>query len=159
MQEPPPHRISRPIIPPPVQALGWAVAMWLVAWVWPELTVRFPGQTVLAGILAASGLGIDLVSVARFFRQRTTINPLRPEAASHLVISGLYRYTRNPMYLGMLVVLCGWAVWLGHLIAFAGPVLFAIVLTRLQILAEEAALEARFGQEYRDYKARVRRWI
>ncbi len=133
--------------------------MWLVAWVWPELTVRFPGQTVLAGILAASGLGIDLVSVARFFRQRTTINPFKPEAASHLVVSGLYRYTRNPMYFGMLLVLCGWAVWLGHLIAAAGPVLFAIVLTRLQILAEEAALEARFGQEYRDYKARVRRWI
>lgn len=133
--------------------------MWLVAWVWPELTVRFPAQTALAGILAASGLATDLVSVARFFRQRTTINPLKPEAASHLVISGLYRYTRNPMYLGMLLVLIGWAIWLGHVIAFAGPVLFAIVLTRIQILPEETALEARFGQDFRDYKAQVRRWI
>ncbi|MFN7168834.1 MAG: methyltransferase family protein [Pannonibacter sp.] len=159
MQEPQSNGMFRPIVPPPVQALGWAAVMWLAAWLWPEPAVRFPGQTVLAGLLAASGFAIDLVSVARFFRQRTTINPLKPEAASHLVVSGLYRYTRNPMYLGMLLVLVGWAVWLGHPLALFGPLLFKIVLTWLQILPEEAALEASFGQEYHDYKARVRRWL
>lgn len=159
MKDQPASRHSRLLVPPPVQALCWALAMWAIASTWPAPVIRLPGQAVVALGLAGVGLAIDLASVVRFLRSRTTVNPIRPDKATSLVISGLYRYSRNPMYLGMLLVLSGWAVWLGHVIAFAGPVLFAIVLTRIQILPEETALEARFGQEYLDYKARVRRWI
>ncbi|NBN79544.1 DUF1295 domain-containing protein [Microvirga tunisiensis] len=151
--------MPRPIIPPPLQALAVALGMAAAARWLPPAAVAVPGQTLIAAGLAGLGLAIDLVSVLRFWRQKTTVNPLRPEAASRLVISGLYRVSRNPMYLGMALILAGWAVWLGHAIAAAGPFLFMLVLTRVQILPEEAALEARFGDDYRAYKARVRRWI
>jgi protein-S-isoprenylcysteine O-methyltransferase Ste14 len=94
-----------------------------------------------------------------FLKARTTINPMRIDRASHLVTTGLYRFSRNPMYLGLMVTLSGWAILLGSL----GPILPLVLLERLlvavQIRPEEAALEARFGGLYRDYKTRVGRWI
>ena len=76
-----------------------------------------------------------------------------------MVTRGVYRWTRNPMYLGMLVVLAGWAVWLGSAAALLGLPLSVLLLNRLQIGPEERILRERFGQDYIDYQARVRRWL
>jgi protein-S-isoprenylcysteine O-methyltransferase Ste14 len=94
-----------------------------------------------------------------FRRARTTTNPLKPEAASSLVIAGVYRYTRNPMYVGVACVLVGWAVYRGSLPAFVVPVLFVLFITRFQIIPEERVLSAKFGPKFAEYQAKVRRWL
>ena len=90
---------------------------------------------------------------------RTTINPLRPHNASAIVSHGIYRYTRNPMYVGLLMFLTAWAVWLSNLLAFAVLPVFVACLTRLQIIPEERILTEKFGETYTRYAQNVRRWI
>ena len=87
------------------------------------------------------------------------MNPLKPETSSRLVTSGIYRHTRNPMYLGMAVVLLGWAAWLGSAWSLLGIAMFAAYITRFQILPEETALQRIFGAEFDEYRERVRRWL
>ncbi len=114
---------------------------------------------MVAVIVAAIGVMIETVGIAAFVRQKTTVNPLRPERANSLVISGLYRHSRNPMYLGMAFLLCGWALYLGTLSVLVIVPAFIWVLTEVQIKHEEVALEALFGEDYRAYMQRVRRWL
>ena len=146
-------------IPPPVVGLATAALMWFVAREFPALRFTFPYQTGLAIGLAAIGLLLDVSGVAGFLRAKTTVNPLKPAAASKLVTTGLYRFTRNPMYAGMLLLLLAWATRLSNTAALAGPPLFALYITRFQIVPEERALSSLFGREYAAYRARVRRWF
>ena len=92
-------------------------------------------------------------------RARTTVNPLRPERASALVTTGVYRITRNPMYVGMALMLLAWAVLLASPAALAGPVTFIAYMNRFQIGPEEDALDTLFGPDYAAYRSRVRRWL
>ena len=94
-----------------------------------------------------------------FRRARTTVNPLRPANSSALVTSGIYRHTRNPMYLGMATLLAAWATWLGTPWALFGIVAFVAWITRFQIIPEERVLANLFGADFAAYRARVRRWI
>jgi len=131
--------------------------MWLVA---RKIgVIRFPGQPLVAAVLMICGGVIDLLSVAAFFSARTTVNPLHPERAESLVVTGFFRYSRNPMYLGMLLILSGWAVRLGQPLNLLLLVWFVLCINALQIRPEEQALEAKFGDDYRAYCARVRRWV
>jgi protein-S-isoprenylcysteine O-methyltransferase Ste14 len=114
---------------------------------------------MIAGVVFAIGLAIALSAVAWFRRARTTVNPLAPETVSSLVTSGIYRVTRNPMYLGLLFALLAWAVLLANPIALIFLPLFVLYMNRFQIGPEETALEARFGSEFLSYKAGVRRWL
>lgn len=98
-------------------------------------------------------------AIHRFGHAGTTVSPHQPQDASVLVTDGIYAWTRNPMYLGLSVALAGWAVSLGALSAFAGPLLFVPLIVRVQIVPEEHALRQRFGREYADYCARVNRWL
>ena len=110
-----------------------------------------------AGVALArheSGAGLR-----EFVRAHTTVNPMAPTRARRLVTSGVFSRTRNPMYLGMLLVLAGWGVWLGNAVAWLGLPLFVAVLNVLQIRPEERAMRQRFGAEFERYAARVRRWI
>jgi protein-S-isoprenylcysteine O-methyltransferase Ste14 len=109
--------------------------------------------------LGAAGLVLDAAALAAFVRARTTVNPLRPEKSSALVRSGAYRLSRNPMYLGLALLLAGWAIWLANALALALLPAFVAWLDRFQIRPEERALAARFGAEYEAYRARVRRWL
>ena len=84
---------------------------------------------------------------------------MKPGAATHLVTTGLYRYSRNPMYMGMLVMLVGWWVWLGSVTPILLLPAFIIILTKMQIEPEEQALEAHFGEQYLAYKRQVSRWF
>ncbi|MGB8326835.1 MAG: isoprenylcysteine carboxylmethyltransferase family protein [Steroidobacteraceae bacterium] len=151
--------MPRPLIPPPVWALGAGAAMWGLNRALPlaSLLPR-PWNRVGLGI-GAIGFIIDLVALMGFRRADTTINPLHPSKATALVTAGLYRYTRNPMYVGLLLLLCGWAAWLGTLSPWVMPLLFAIVITVAQIRPEERALYALFGADYERYCRQVPRWI
>jgi len=151
-------------LPPPAVALACAGTMLLLSWL-PPWRGEAPGAATLAllhlvaPLLAALGLGIALSGVLAFRRARTTVNPLKPETSSALVTSGIYRVTRNPMYLGMAVVLLGWAAWLGSPWTMVGVAAFVLYITRFQIAPEERALLRIFSREFADYRGRVRRWI
>jgi protein-S-isoprenylcysteine O-methyltransferase Ste14 len=123
------------------------------------LSIRVEVLRTLAAGLALVALVIDGAALWSFHQARTTINPLKPGSASHLVTSGVYRITRNPMYLGMATLLTAWACWLGTTWPFLGPVVFVLYITRFQIQPEEQALTKRFGEPYLAYRRHVRRWL
>ena len=146
-------------IPPPVVALLIGAGMWLVSRGGPSIDMPPLIRTVGAGAIAASGGILAFAGKIAFRRAKTTINPLRPANASSLVTSGIYRFTRNPMYLGLLLLLLGWSVYLSSVFVFVGPVLLVLYLGRFQIAPEERVLAAKFGEAYLDYRSRVRRWL
>jgi protein-S-isoprenylcysteine O-methyltransferase Ste14 len=152
-------RALSPRVPPVAQFLAAAALMGLVAAVSPIGGFAFTGQLMLASmLLLAAGL-VGMAAVRVFARAGTTVNPLRPESASRLVAHGVYRYTRNPMYLALLLALIAWGIWLGNAAALLLVPLFMLTIEQLQIRPEEQALEALFGAEFVAYKQRVRRWL
>jgi protein-S-isoprenylcysteine O-methyltransferase Ste14 len=106
----------------------------------------------------ASGL-IALAALLALWRARTTINPLDPSRASRLVTGGVFRFSRNPFYVSLLILLVAYAVRLDSLAVWLAPALFVAYVTRFQIRPEERALQAKFGEEYRRYQMRTRRWL
>jgi len=146
-------------VPPPVVTAAIAAAMASLAFVLPAADLALPQRPVLAALFAGAGVLVAATGVAGFFRQRTTVNPHTPERSSALVTTGIYRYTRNPMYLGLLLVLIGWAVWLANAASLPLLPVFILYLNRYQIEPEERVLGARFGQAFTDYRGRVRRWL
>ena len=137
-----------------VALLMWAVASWLPSW-----RIALPGRTVVAILLLLAAGAIGIAGVRAFQRARTTVNPLRPEKASALVTSGIYRRTRNPMYVALAIALLGWAIWLEHPLALLGVAAFVAWINRFQIAPEERALRALFGPEFERYCSEVRRWL
>lgn len=146
-------------IPPPVVAVLVAAAMWAVSSFQPSLPLAPTVRQFAAAALAIVGVTFDLLGLFAFRRSETTVNPLKPSKASALVTGGVYRITRNPMYVGLAFVLTAWAVHLSMLWPFVGPVLFVLYITRFQIAPEEQAMRSKFGEEYAAYAARVRRWL
>jgi protein-S-isoprenylcysteine O-methyltransferase Ste14 len=146
-------------IPPPAVMLLFAASMWLLSASESSMALALPWRQTLAITVWCLGITISLAGLLEFWRAKTTINPLNPEAASAMVTSGIYHYSRNPMYVGLLFALVGWAVWLSHLIAFALLPLFVLYINRFQIEPEERALAAKFGEEFRQYRNSVRRWL
>ena len=145
-------------IPPPLVAALLALCMWLLAGSSPALA----GNTIILAVAVASvvlvGISFCVSGVIGFRRARTTVNPLQPHKASALVTSGVYRISRNPMYVGFAFLLLGWAVALGEPLAFLGVPAFVLFITRFQILPEERALTTLFGVEFERYCTTVRRW-
>lgn len=149
-----------PRLPPLALTLLLAVLMWGAARGWPQFFFHWPPARGLAVAVGLVGTVICLLGVASFRRAGTTVNPTRPEGASALVVGGIYRYSRNPMYLGFVLGLVAWGLWLSSTLALAcGPLLFVLCLNWLQIIPEERVLEAKFGDSYRTYKNQVRRWL
>ena len=146
-------------IPPPIVALVVGAGMWFASRsALPcEASLLVRGSVFAA--IALVGGAVALAGDVEFKRARTTINPMRPEKSTALVTSGIYRFTRNPMYVGLTLVVIGWAAFLCSAWALAGPVAFVLYIGRFQIVPEERALAARFGAAYADYMARVRRWL
>ncbi|HSQ69701.1 MAG TPA: isoprenylcysteine carboxylmethyltransferase family protein [Steroidobacteraceae bacterium] len=145
-------------IPPVALCLLAAGAMWLLARITPAYRVAVPGRVALALVLAALAVLVGISGVRAFARARTTVNPLQPGEATSLVTQGIYSRTRNPMYLALALVLVGWACWLASPLALLVVAAFVAYLTRYQIRPEERALEATFGEAFREYCARVGRW-
>jgi len=146
-------------IPPPLVALLIGAAMWAASRPGPafELPLLVRGAVFVA--IAIVGGAIALAGDLEFKRARTTINPLKPEKATALVTSGIYRVTRNPMYVGLTLVVLGWAAFLCSAWALAGPVAFVLYISRFQIAPEERILSAKFGAAYAEYTSRTRRWL
>lgn len=136
-----------------------ALLMWLAARALPSLDFQFPARRTFSVALAVIGLAIAVFAVFQFRRAGTTPNPMKPSESATVVMTGVYRYSRNPMYLGDLLILTGWAIWLANVTAFAGVPLFVLFINRFQISAEERVLQARFGATYAAYRATVRRWL
>jgi protein-S-isoprenylcysteine O-methyltransferase Ste14 len=146
-------------VPPPALALLLALLMWLVSSFVAPLEVPFRWRVGAALAPALVGLGFSVAGVAAFRRARTTINPTKPATASALVSGGVYRLTRNPMYLGLLLLLLALAVFLSNPVALLLVPVFVLYINRFQITPEERALTSLFGGEYAAYKERVRRWL
>jgi protein-S-isoprenylcysteine O-methyltransferase Ste14 len=133
--------------------------MWCASAVTPLLSVPVFPRALATAALAAVGIGLIVRARVMFAHAHTTWSPTTPGRTSHLVTSGVYRYTRNPMYVGMLLILLGWAVLLASPAALIVSGLFVVYLDLFQIRPEERALAAMRGKEYSDYVRRVRRWL
>lgn len=108
-------------------------------------------------IIIGAGFALNISSVMLFRKHGTALKPF--ETSSSLVVNGSFRMSRNPIYLGMLLILFGIAVMLGSLVAFVAPLAMWVTLQKMYIPYEEQIMEETFGQAYRDYKNRVRQWI
>ena len=146
-------------IPPPLLFVAVGAAMWGVGRVAQPIHLAEAVRLPLTGGFLLVALALAGPAFLEFRRTGTTIDPIRPENASTMVTSGIYRITRNPMYVGLTALLLGWAVWLSVPWALAGPVFFAVYLNRLQIIPEERAMAGKFGRSYELYRQHVRRWL
>lgn len=146
-------------IPPPLVMLLCGGIGYLASRLAADLVLPLPMPVMLAGALLTLGVTLNLLPKLAFRRARTTVNPLRPSASSALVTHGVYRYTRNPMYLGQAIVLTGAVLYLQNPVAWLAVPLFVLYITRLQIVPEERVLSARFPEAYALFRQRVRRWL
>ena len=146
-------------IPPPVVAAAVAGGMYAASRLAPVLALPSAVHVTAALALACVGAAFDVAALLAFRKAQTTVNPLAPQRSTAVVTRGVYGITRNPMYLGMALILLGWAVYLASPWTLLGPVVFVTYITRFQIQPEERALAARFGAGYTAYCAQVRRWL
>lgn len=146
-------------VPPLLVWFIFAGAMFGVARLAPSLTFKVTGAFVYALALAVLGSAVAVAGVVAFRRARTTVNPLTPSAAGKVVSDGIYRFSRNPMYLGFLLMLAAWAAHLSNAAAALLLPAFVAYMTLFQIKPEERALTAKFGPQFSQYMSRVRRWI
>lgn len=146
-------------IPPLALAVALALLCWLFVQLLPGLRVWFGYSPLLAVLLMLLGGGIGYSAILAVTQAETTVNPLHPEQSRHLVTGGIYRLSRNPMYLGMALVLAGVGVFCGSLLVLGAVPFFVWYITRYQIMPEEKALHDRFSRAYDAYRQHTRRWI
>ena len=146
-------------IPPPVLAALVALLMWLASRWAPAFAFVIPSHGLISAGLVLLGPAIAISGVVSFRRVKTTVNPTKPGNATTLVVSGIYKFTRNPMYLGLCLVLLAWTVFLSNALALPLILAFVAYMNRFQIGPEERALASLFPNEFAAYKARVRRWL
>ena len=146
-------------VPPPLVALCLAACMWGAATVATVGAIPFQIRVMGSVLLLVLGQAVAVAGMVAFRRAKTTINPTAPGKATALVASGIYRYTRNPMYLGWLITLLAWSVFLASPVAIVFVPLFVLYINRFQIAPEERALVSLFGAEYAAYSNKVRRWL
>ena len=146
-------------VPPDVVALAVAALMWLVSTVTPSLQLPFAGRLLAAAICAVVGIGLIVAARITFARAAATFSPMSPRRSSRLVTTGVYRLSRNPMYLGTLLVLFAVAAWLADPVSLAVALSYIAYMDRFQIAPEERVLRGRIGSAYEDYVLGVRRWL
>ena len=146
-------------VPPVALAVVFAVVMWAVSTIFSASSFPLPNASIVAFAFALGGGGIAAAGVSAFRQHHTTVNPMKPETTASIVTAGIYRVTRNPMYLGLVFILVGWAMYLANLAALLLVPAFVAYMTQFQIKPEERALLAKFGPGFAEYMAAVRRWI
>lgn len=146
-------------IPPPIVFALFALMMRWLSTKLPLIAWNISFDKPLIILISAIGMLLCVSGILAFIKQKTTTNPLKPETASSLVSQGVYRFSRNPMYLGLALLLIAFAVFLSSFTAFVGVAGFIVYMNEFQIKPEEKAIEGLFGEEYVQYKAKVRRWI
>lgn len=145
------------VAPPPLILLGFVLAGLALDWLRPAPFLLSPVQYALGAALIALGAAVAGYAIACFQRAGTNVQTRQPTKA--LVVAGPYRFSRNPIYVAMIVLLLGAGVIIDSAWIVALAVPFALVLRYGVIAREERYLEAKFGEAYRAYRARVRRWI
>ncbi|MFM9936629.1 MAG: methyltransferase family protein [Novosphingobium sp.] len=146
-------------IPPPLVTLITGAVMAGASYLVPPAPLPYPVRLGGLALVMVVGGVFGARAIAAFGRARTTINPVDIDAASTLVTTGIYGVSRNPMYVGLTSLLLALALGLGNAWLLLGPLGFALYITRFQILPEERAMAARFGETYAAYRSRVRRWL
>ena len=146
-------------LPPAIVFILFAALMYLLASFLPVGYFDFYGRYLLVKILLAVAILIGTISLYQFFRAKTTVDPLTPSKAQKLVTKGLYNYSRNPMYLTLLLILLAWGLWLGNVFNTITAAAFVAYMNRFQIIPEEEALKEKFGKDYEKYLIKVRRWF
>lgn len=146
-------------IPPGLVVLIFAGLMYLLDRFLPFGEFDFFGREVLIWVLAIAAVLVVIVAIRQFLKARTTINPLFPGRAAVLVSGGIYAYSRNPMYLAMLMLLLAWGLWLGNAFNTLVAALFVAYMNRFQIGPEEEVLSRTFGRQFQKYCTEVRRWF
>ncbi len=144
-------------IPPPILALVMIVLIYLSSLFVESITFNY--QDSLSVLFIILGAACALPSFKLFAKFKTTITPLKPSDATALVTEGMYRYSRNPMYLGLLLWTIASTIWFGTWFGIIINIVFIFLINFLQIIPEEEALLEIFGEEYEEYKKNVRRWI
>ena len=145
-------------VPPPAVVLSMAVCMWLISRVAQPLHFDLSANKWIAAVLVSAGFVTGISGVMTFRNANTTTDPTKPRASS-MVTWGVYAFSRNPMYLGGLIMLLGCAVFASNALAFAFLPAYVLYINRFQIAPEERVLASLFGQPYAAYQARVRRWL
>ena len=151
--------MSRPRIYPPLIMLATAATMWMLDRYFPLPEILGLPWQRLGYVVMIAAVVLDLWALRLFLRSGTTVHPLRLDGNRALVTEGIYRLTRNPMYLGLLLLLVGFAIRLGSLTPFLVLPLFIGAMNRFQIAHEERFLSERYGKAYDDYRDRVNRWL
>ena len=146
-------------IPPPVITLLCAALAWVVGRFTPEFAYLVPARIPITVILVLAGFSLALAGLLAFRKAKTTPNPHTPEKSTYIVRSGPYKFTRNPMYLGLATVLLGICVYLQNPLTLVLVVLFLVYITKFQIIPEERFLLKIFGEPYVQYMRSVRRWL
>ena len=146
-------------IPPVLVTVLFALLMWLVSRLTPAIPISPALKITFLLLFVGLGAYVGLTAVASFRKANTTVNPLTPEAISSLVVSGIFKRTRNPMYLALMLALTGWGLYLANIFSLLVTVGFVLYMNHFQIQPEERHLEEIFGSEFNDYKKQVRKWI
>jgi protein-S-isoprenylcysteine O-methyltransferase Ste14 len=146
-------------IPPVLVTALLALLMWLLSHLTPGIPIYTELRVTFLLFFTGLGAYLGLAAVASFRKANTTVNPLTPEAISSLVVSGIFKRTRNPMYLALLLALTGWGLYLANIFSLLVTVGFVLYMNHFQIQPEERHLEEIFGTEFNDYKKQVRKWI
>ena len=146
-------------IPPPIVVVLVGAIMWLAAFFTPYQVWPSAWRLVVAAGIFAAGLIIGGSGIVAFGRAKTTIDPINLQAASVLVTGGIFRFSRNPMYVGFAGLLTAWAIYLAVPWTLIGVAAFVLYIWRFQILPEERVMSAKFGAAYSNYQSRVRRWL
>jgi protein-S-isoprenylcysteine O-methyltransferase Ste14 len=146
-------------VPPLVVVAAAALLMWAVSAATPALAVDDATRWAAAALFLAAGASFCIAGVLSFRRARTTVDPVHPENTSSLVTTGIYRVSRNPMYVGFALVLAAWAVYLASPLSLIGLLFFILYMNRFQIIPEERMLGELFGDEFVRYRSMTRRWL
>jgi len=146
-------------IPPPIVALVTAGLMYVLSSIGPTLGLPSTIKLTIVVSLVVAALAVDISAILLFRKNQTTVNPLQKGQAKHLVVEGVYQFTRNPMYLGMVLFLLAWFAYLNTLLPALGIIVFVSYITRFQVIPEERALKEAFGEDFVSYMSRVRRWL
>ena len=146
-------------LPPVLIFVIFSILMYVLSLVLPFGDFEFFGREVLILFLLGMGALVGFISLIQFYIAKTSIDPRTPSKASDLVTNGLYKFSRNPMYVALLMVLLAWGLWLGNAFNTLLAAGFVGYLNKFQIIPEEKALSDMYGKAYKHYCTQVRRWF
>ncbi len=144
-------------IPPPLIVLTLIISIYFSS---KKIDlINIPFQLEISFFILSLGILVFINPVLKFIKSKTTINPIQFEETNRLVTSGIFKYSRNPMYLGMLMIIISTSIFYLNIYSILTPFLFVFWINKFQIKREEVFLTEKFGKEYLSYKNKTRRWL